>query len=344
MLKNKILLFFSISTLVIASLFNIPTYSQTANNTIEMYPGQSRVFTVTYGNDGDMSNLENAILDIRIGSFLTVNRNSLKDKFDGGTEHTINFDNVSVSSGLWGTRINYRPFSGATGGSSTPGNVEIEPGKNGIFTFEATLDPNIIGKEDPTSGDVYQYDSTLSVSDLQGVNSVLNFTNGETIPGNLNITIIRNPNQEEEEEEEEEEEVRLSTANITVNPSDPSIGQAVTISVSNLARNDVPVTTGQCQVSLSGGDYQRNFTANIQNGRCEVIVDANQSPTVAGEYNIIATLDGQRVGSRNVTFGIPRTALPRTGGIALSVILVILGGIFSLVVFKLSQKRKMKIK
>jgi LPXTG-motif cell wall-anchored protein len=336
MFKQKFLAIFAIFSFAVVSFSNISTSAQTANNTIQMYPGQTRVFTVQYGNDGDMADLENAVLDIRIGSLLTVNRNSLKDKFKD-KEYNINFENVSVNSGVWGTRINYRPLSGQDGGSKNPGNVKIQPGEFGYFTFEATLDPNIIGKEDPNSGEVYKNGSVLTPTDIQGVTSVLNFTNGETIPGVLNIIITENPNPREEPEDK-----TLSNGVITTNPRNPNIGQGLSITVSDLKRGGTPIANGQCQVTISGAEYEKTFTGNINNGKCEVIVDATNSPTRIGNYTITAKVEGQTVGSKTVTFNMPNIILPRTGGtIALS--LMALAGIFSGVAFYIKHKKKMKV-
>jgi hypothetical protein len=291
---KKILSFFGLLSLLITSiLFTGISGQAQGSGTTDMYPGQTKLFTITYENGGDVAEMEEAILEIRIGNHLTLDPTSLKDQY--GTEQAFDvvYNQVSNTPGIWGSRISYRPRSAAdgSGGTKQPGTVDIEVGTKGKFTFRATLDPNIIGKENVNSGETYAVGSILSPVDIQGINSVLNFSRGNTIPGNFSIKIIEDPNPS------------LPASTITINPTNPKTKEQLSVTVSNLANNNQLISSGQCEVVITGsGGFTQTQTGTISNGTCQATIPADKTPVTGGSYTITAKVGSETKATKTVSF------------------------------------------
>jgi hypothetical protein len=291
-----------------------------------MYPGQTATLNVQYSNEGDVEVMDNAVLKVYIGDTLSIDPNSLTDKFDTDPVYRVDSSVVTKRHPNWGTYYEYQPRSAknssAPSGLSTKANVTMPLGKKGSFSFAATLDADILNQTNPMTGQKYKIGSILSQPDLQGVNGFIDFDGNGSMPGSVAIKIIANPVQ----------------MTVTYNPKPGVVGEQFIVK-----GETVPTAATQCVITLSNtSGYTKTKTVPASNGTCNGIFASNETPTIAGTYQLKVEAGGQ-TNTQNVDFIVKTVVLPRSGGMTMAMIGGILGAILVLYLIQSMKKRKMAV-
>jgi len=189
---------------------------------ITLNPGQTGRFFLRYGNASPDTPIENAILNVRIGKSLAMDTSTLyqidEDETEGleSEEVVENFSDytkypiqtstgsstgsatnqsgsniLNVNSSVYSSIITYTPAS-ANDPSNPSGNAngtEMATLKFGYVTFEATLDPNILQKNNSITGQPYQVGDELAPRDQEGIISYVSGDNLQ-VQGEGRYTVI----------------------------------------------------------------------------------------------------------------------------------------------------------
>lgn len=172
-----------------------------SNNSITLKPGQTGRFFIRYGNASTDTNLENVILNIRLGKSLelkpetlvqlntdqtkNLTPNQIKQQFNNIEKYPINTnfqsgsESILSSSTTFSSIIKYAP--GSANNTSTPsGNlsgVTLATESFGYVVFEAKLKNNVFTLNNPKTGANYKVGDELSPLDQEGVLSFLDSSN-----------------------------------------------------------------------------------------------------------------------------------------------------------------------
>lgn len=338
------------------------------SNVVDMYPGQTRTFRITYFNVGDGPDMNNAILDTLVGDLLEIDTATLSDQFVNADKFGVTPQALNANPpGTWGNQILYQPKSAndANGfsGSNQPGNIQIQLSECGVLEFQATLAANALER--------FPAGTVLNPTiDQQGIYSILRFDGNGSVQAELSLRIVDAP---------------VTTPPITpactpaaasgsttgggfnlaspqpvytgttANPSTGIIGSPINISTTGLQDsnncsgnnllNGVP-----CTITLQGANYNQALQGTVQNGVCQVNFPANQTPTVTGTYQAVTSLQGSAglletaPVSVQFTFAATSTALPRSGGLATAVFFAAGSAIAGVGTYLATRKRRLTVK
>jgi len=196
MFTKKLLVFSTFLALLISSLLNFPVAAQDSG--VSLFPGQTKTFTVSYENGGDVAQINNALLRIFIGNKLEVDPASFTDQFDNGTIFSVCSTIIRANPGVWGTVLEYRPRSAtntsACSGVNTAGPVTMAPSSNpgavtGKFSFSARLRTNVTD----APGTVLRYDVGEAI--YQGIYTELRLDDSN-VNANFPILVAQAPTSE----------------------------------------------------------------------------------------------------------------------------------------------------
>jgi hypothetical protein len=206
------------TSLIGAGIYFTSQSNQTAkagDGTITLKPGETSLFILKYGNESPDTDIENGILKLRLGKSMVLDTSSLKEfdyeqikgkdstyvkqNFDTLTKYPINTSYVNpntqgrillANAGIWGTMIEYGPFSANS--TSTGDNVPaiIPMNKSGFIAFEAKLKDNILSLPNNMTGENFKVGDKLDPNNQDGITSFVDGTNlSTTIAGNITVVI-----------------------------------------------------------------------------------------------------------------------------------------------------------
>ncbi len=337
---KQIILASTISLLLILSLIlNINTNAQNvAGSNIQLTPGQSARVNITYNNESppaDSTTVTDALINIRVGNYFTVDPNSFTDQFGNDPAYPIDASSLSVTP-TWtgGYEINYRPRSantaGTPSGSGTPADVEMPFNTDGVISFEVTLNSNVIGQTNPIDGETIDYGYVFRPINEQGVYAELTHTGPSgNATAEITFTLVTQQNNSPD-----------FSPSISANPSPATVSRPVTITTNDINNGTNLLDGISCTTTISGNSFTASETGTVNNGVCVVNFSSDQVPTQPGTYQITTVAGSTTIGPVDLVFDAAITELPRTGGITLISFAVIFAGILSLATYSVVTKRR----
>jgi len=221
-----------------------------AGNSVTLYPGQTGNFNITYTNGGDSDLLENALLNVLIGSELVVDVSTITDTFNGGQTFPVIPAAITKIDAVTGTTIKYRPGTANTAGTpsglNTAGNITLPPEKNGVLTFKATLKADTLSSGRTQIATPYNY-----VIDKQGIYSILQFTGNGSVPGAVDLVVANAPVGSSSS--------RSSVSSISSSVSSSLVSSSISSAISSSAISSSLVSSSAISSSVSSSVPATSF-------------------------------------------------------------------------------------
>jgi len=343
MFNRNILLSSIFGFALVASMLVGPIKAEAAS--ISLYPGQTGKFSITYTNGGDADLMQNALLNVLVGSELVIDSSTFTDNFNEAGTFKVNPNIIISNNETNGTTLKYRPgtATAANTGSNTAGDVSLPPDKSGVLEFRATLKADSLSSSRVTLNQTYNY-----VIDKQGVYSILNFSGNGSVPGSVDLRVVADPSPVIPP-------VASYTVGVVVSPSPSVVSQSVNVK-GTVLRNGAGTSDmngASCTVRLTNASgFTATVNGTVNSGICEGSFTGPNVPPQPGQYvatvvvnqqNNLGPFTGQAPFQVIAGAATPPTVLPRTGGLEIAVVVALIGVGGSVGTYYYTRRNRLKI-